>query len=248
MSGHSKWSNIKHRKGAQDKKRASVFTKIGREVTIAAKEGGGDINFNPRLRLAVEKAKTANMPKDVLERAIKKGTGELASDEMMEIRYEGYGPCGTAFIVECVTDNKNRTAGEVRAAFTKKGGNLGTDGAVSWKFKKNGLITIKTTGLDADEFMMVALEAGAEDVREEDGMYEVITDFTEFQTVLENLTKLGYKYEEAEITMIPDIKVNILDIETAKKVMFLYDTLDDLDDVQDVYADFDISDELIEQL
>ncbi|MGL4688261.1 MAG: YebC/PmpR family DNA-binding transcriptional regulator [Fusobacteriaceae bacterium] len=248
MAGHSKWSNIKHRKGAQDKKRASVFTKIGREITIAAKESGGDIGFNPRLRLAVEKAKTANMPKDVLERAIKKGTGELASDEMMEIRYEGYGPCGTAFIVECVTDNKNRTAGEVRAAFTKKGGNLGTDGAVSWKFKKKGLIVIKTTGLDPDEFMMVALEAGAEDVREENDSYEVITDFTEFQSVLENLTKLGYKYEEAEITMIPDIKVNILDIETAKKVMFLYDTLDELDDVQDVYADFDISDELIEQL
>ncbi|MGL5123468.1 MAG: YebC/PmpR family DNA-binding transcriptional regulator [Fusobacteriaceae bacterium] len=248
MAGHSKWSNIKHRKGAQDKKRASIFTKIGREITIAAKESGGDISFNPRLRLAVEKAKTANMPKDVLERAIKKGTGELASDEMMEIRYEGYGPCGTAFIVECVTDNKNRTAGEVRAAFTKKGGNLGTDGAVSWKFKKKGLITIKTKGLEADEFMMTALEAGAEDVREESGLYEIITDFTEFQIVLENLIKLGYKYEEAEITMIPDIKVNILDIETAKKVMFLYDTLDELDDVQDVYADFDISDELIEQL
>lgn len=248
MAGHSKWNNIKHRKGAQDKKRAAVFTKIGREITIAAKEGGGDAGFNPRLRLAIEKAKAANMTKDVLDRAIKKGTGELAGDEMMEIRYEGYGPCGTAFIVESVTDNKNRTAGEVRAAFTKKGGNLGTDGAVSWKFKKNGLITISSAGLDTDEFMMIALEAGAEDVKEEDGLFEVITDYTEFQTVLENLTKAGYKYEEAEITMIPDNKVNLTDLETAKKVMMLFDTLDELDDVQAVYADFDIPDEILEKL
>ena len=248
MAGHSKWNNIKHRKGAQDKKRASIFTKIGREITIAAKEGGGDQGFNPRLRLAVDKAKAANMPKDVLDRAIKKGTGELAGDEMMEIRYEGYGPCGTAFIVECVTDNKNRTAGEVRAAFTKKGGNLGTDGAVSWKFKKVGLITIKTDGLDADEFMMAALDSGAEDVKTEDGLFEITTDFTEFQTVLENLTKAGYKYEDAEITMLPDDKVDISDLDTAKKVMTLFDTLDDLDDVQDVYADFDIPDDILEKL
>lgn len=248
MAGHSKWNNIKHRKGAQDKKRASIFTKLGRELTIAAKEAGGDPGFNPRLRLAIDKAKAANMPKDVLDRAIKKGTGELAGDEMMEIRYEGYGPCGTAFIVECVTDNKNRTAGEVRAAFTKKGGNLGTDGAVSWKFKKVGLITIKSQGIDADEFMMVALEAGAEDVKEEEGIFEIITDFTEFQTVLGNLTIAGYKYEDAEITMLPDNKVNIEDLETAKKVMTLFDALDDLDDVQDVYADFDIPEKIIEQL
>ena len=248
MAGHSKWNNIKHRKGAQDKKRASLFTKLGKEITIAAKEAGGDPNFNPRLRLAIEKAKAANMTKDVLERAIKKGTGELAADEIMEIRYEGYGPAGTAFIVDCLTDNKNRTAGEVRAAFTKKGGNLGTDGAVSWKFKRVGLISIPVNGMDADEFMMQALEAGAEDVREEDGMFDVITDYTEFQTVLENLTKAGFKYEEAELTMLPDNKVEIGDLETAKKVMILFDALDDLDDVQNVYADFDISDELLEQL
>lgn len=248
MAGHSKWNNIKHRKGAQDKKRASLFTKLGKEITIAAKEAGGDPNFNPRLRLAIEKAKAANMTKDVLERAIKKGTGELAADEIMEIRYEGYGPAGTAFIVDCLTDNKNRTAGEVRAAFTKKGGNLGTDGAVSWKFKRVGLISIPVNGMDADEFMMQALEAGAEDVREEDGIFDVITDYTEFQTVLENLTKAGFKYEEAELTMLPDNKVEITDLETAKKVMVLFDALDDLDDVQNVYADFDISDELLEQL
>ncbi|MGL5963078.1 MAG: YebC/PmpR family DNA-binding transcriptional regulator [Fusobacteriaceae bacterium] len=248
MAGHSKWNNIKHRKGAQDKKRASLFTKLGKEITIAAKEGGGDPNFNPRLRLAIDKAKASNMTKDVLERAIKKGTGELASDEMMEIRYEGYGPAGTAFIVDCVTDNKNRSAGDVRAGFTKKGGNLGTDGAVSWKFKKQGVIVIPSTGLDADEFMMEALEAGAEDVKTEEGFFEVITDYTEFQSVLENLTKAGFKYEDAEITMIPDNKVEITDLETAKKIMLLFDTLDELDDVQNVYADFDIPDEILEKL
>ena len=189
------------------------------------------------------------MPKDVLERAIKKGTGELAGDVMMEITYEGYGPSGTAFIVECVTDNKNRTAGEVRAAFTKKGGNLGTDGAVSWKFKKCGLIIVNSKGLDMDEFMMAALEAGAEDVRSEEDVFEVITEFTEFQTVLANLTSAGFKYEEAEITMLPTgEKVNITDLDTAKKVMILYDILDELDDVQNVYADFDIPDEILEKL
>lgn len=248
MAGHSKWSNIKHRKGRQDKKRASIFTKIGRELTIAAREGGGDPGFNPRLRLAIEKAKASNLPKDVLERAIKKGTGELAGDIMMEIRYEGYGPCGTAFIVDCVTDNKNRTASDVRAAFTKKGGNLGTDGAVSWKFKKCGIITINTKGLDPDEFMLVALEAGAEDVKEEDGVFEIITDYTEFQNVLQSLISQGYKYEDAEITMIPDSKVAINDLETGKKVIALYDILDELDDVQEIYADFDVSDDIMEQL
>ena len=148
MAGHSKWNNIQHRKGAQDRKRASLFTKLGRELTIAAKEGGGDPGFNPRLRLAIEKAKAGNMPKDILERAIKKGTGELEGVDYMEMRYEGYGPAGTAFIVDVVTDNKNRSASEIRTAFTRKGGNLGTDGAVSWMFKKQGVITVKSEGLN----------------------------------------------------------------------------------------------------
>lgn len=248
MAGHSKWNNIQHRKGAQDRKRASLFTKLGREVTIAAKEGGGDPGFNPRLRLAIEKAKAGNMPKDILERAIKKGTGELEGVDYMEMRYEGYGPAGTAFIVDVVTDNKNRSASEIRTAFTRKGGNLGTDGAVSWMFKKQGVITVKSEGLDADEFMMAALEAGAEDVSDEGDVFEVITDYTEFQTVLENLKAAGYNYEEAEIAMNPENKVEITDLETAKKVMVLYDALDDLDDVQEVYANFDIPEELLEQL
>ncbi|MGL4392161.1 MAG: YebC/PmpR family DNA-binding transcriptional regulator [Fusobacteriaceae bacterium] len=249
MAGHSKWNNIKHRKGAQDKKRASLFTKLGREVMVAAKEGGGDLDFNPRLRLAIEKAKAANMPKDVLERAIKKGTGELAGDEIMEIRYEGYGPAGTAFIVECVTDNKNRTASDVRSAFTRKGGNLGTDGAVAWKFKKCGCISVESKGKNQDEFMMLALEAGADDVIDDgEEFFEVITEFTKFQEVLENLNKAGVKYIDAEITMLPENKIEIKDLDTAKKVMLLFDTLDEIDDVQNVYADFDISEELLEQL
>lgn len=188
------------------------------------------------------------MPKDILDRAIKKGTGELEGVEFSEIRYEGYGPAGTAFIVDVVTDNKNRSASEVRMTFTRKGGNLGTDGAVAWMFKKQGVITVKSEGIDPDEFMMAALEAGAEDVSEEDGVFEVITDYTEFQTVLENLKTAGYAYEEAEISMNPENKVEITDLETAKKVMVLYDALDDLDDVQDVYANFDIADELLDQL
>lgn len=248
MSGHSKWSNIQHRKGAQDRKRAKLFTKFGRELTIAAKEGGGDPDFNPRLRLAIEKAKAGNMPKDILERAIKKGTGELEGVEYMEMRYEGYGPAGTAFIVDVVTDNKNRSASEVRMVFTRKGGNLGTDGAVAWMFKKEGVITVKADGIDPDEFMMAALEAGAEDVTSEDGMFEVITDFTEFQNVLDNLKAAGYKYEEAEIEMNAENKIEIADLDTAKKVMALYDALEDLDDVQEVYSNFDFTEEILAQL
>lgn len=248
MAGHSKWANIQHRKGAQDKKRAKLFTKFGRELTIAAKEGGGDPNFNPRLRLAIEKAKAGNMPKDILERAIKKGTGELEGVDFIEMRYEGYGPVGTAFIVDVVTDNKNRSASELRMTFTRKDGNLGTDGAVSWMFKKHGLITVKSEGIDADEFMMVALEAGAEDVVEENNVFEITTDYTEFQTVLENIKNAGYSYEEAEITMTAENKVEITDLDTAKKVMALYDALDDLDDVQEVYANFEIADDILAQL
>ncbi|MBC2850821.1 YebC/PmpR family DNA-binding transcriptional regulator [Cetobacterium sp. 8H] len=248
MAGHSKWSNIKHRKGAQDAKRAKVFTRLGKELTIAAKEAGGDPGFNPRLRLAIEKAKAANMPKDNLERAIKKGTGELEGVDYMEIRYEGYGPAGTAFIVEVVTDNKNRSASEVRAAFSKRGGNLGTDGAVAWMFQKKGEIIVPSEGIDYDEFMMAALEAGADDVIEEDGEFTVYTEYTECNNVAEELKKAGFTVTEAEVAMIPDNKVAITDLDTAKKVMALYEALDDLDDVNDVYSNFDISDELLEQL
>ena len=248
MAGHSKWVNIKQRKGRQDKIRGKAFTRLGKEIMIAAKIGGGNVDFNPRLRLAIEKAKAGNMPKDILERAIKKGSGELEGVDFTEMRYEGYGPAGTAFIVEAVTDNKNRTASEMRMTFSRKDGNLGADGAVSWMFKKKGVITVKAEGIDADEFMMAALEAGAEDVTEDDGYFEVTTEYTEFQTVLENLKNAGYQYEEAEISMIPENTVEITDLETAKKVMALYDALEDLDDSQNVYSNFDIPDEILEQL
>ncbi len=247
MAGHSKWNNIKHRKGAQDKKKGKIFTKLGRELTMAAKEGGGDIEFNPRLRLAVEKAKAANMPKENLERAVKKGTGELEGSEFFEIRYEGYGPEGTAFIVDAVTDNKNRTAGEVRAAFTKKNGNLGTDGAVSWMFKKKGVISVPVGNLDFDEVMLDCLEVGAEDLIMEDEFFQIMTEPNKLGEVLKLLEK-NYKCEEAEVAMIPDNKVMITDLEMAKKVLILFDALDDLDDVQEVYSNFEISDEILEQM
>lgn len=248
MSGHSKWNNIQHRKGAQDRKRAKLFTKLGKELTIAAKEAGGDPNFNPRLRLAIEKAKAGNMPKDILERAIKKGTGELEGVDYLEMRYEGYGPNGTAFIVDVVTDNKNRSASEVRMTFNRKGGNLGTDGAVSWMFKKEGVIQVNADGLDADEFMMNALEAGAEDVILEDGVFQVITDYQEFQNVLNNLKEMGYTYTDAQIEMNPENKLVIEDLDTAKKVMVLFEALEELDDVQEVYSNFDFTDEILEKL
>ena len=248
MAGHSKWSNIKHRKGAQDKRRAQLFTKLAKEVTIAAKEGGKDINFNPRLRLALDKAKKQSMPKDNIERAIKKGTGELAGVEYIEIRYEGYGPGGTAFIVEVVTENKNRSASSVRSNFAKNGGNMGSDGAVAWMFNKKGQIILNSEGLDADEFMMEALEMGAEDLIVEGDTFEILTDPTELQAVVEALTEAGYKYEEAEIVMLPENMVKVEDEEMAEKVMKLYEALEDNEDVNDVYANFDISDELMEKI
>lgn len=248
MAGHSKWNNIKHRKGAQDKKRAQLFTKLGREITVAAKEGGGDPEFNPRLRLAIDKAKASNMPKDPLERAIKKGTGELEGVDYVELVYEGYGPAGTAFIVNTLTDNKNRTASDVRSTFSKKGGNLGTDGAVAWMFKKQGIISFKKDGVDSDEFIMFALEAGAEDVIETDEDFQVITGYAEFQNVLDRLKEGNYTYETAEIEMSAENNIEISDLDTAKAVMNLYDALDELDDVQEVYSNFDISDELMEKL
>ncbi len=248
VAGHSKWANIKHRKGRQDKLRAKLFTKLGKELTIAAREGGGDPGFNPRLRLALDKAKAGNMPKDNIERAIKKGTGELEGVEYVEIRYEGYGPSGVAFIVDVVTDNKNRSASSVRSTFSKRGGNLGADGAVAWMFNRKGLISMQAEGIDEEELMMAALEAGAEDVKQEGEGFEVLTEPSDFQVVVDALTEAGYKYEEAEVTFIPENKVEVTDADTAKKIMGLFEALEDLEDVQDVYANFDISDELMEQI
>lgn len=248
MAGHSKWANIQHRKGRQDKLRAKLFTRLGKELTIAAREAGGNPEFNPRLRLALDKAKAGNMPKDNIDRAIKKGTGELEGVEYLEITYEGYGPSGVAFVVEVVTDNKNRSASSVRSNFAKNGGNLGADGAVSWMFHKKGMLEFTAEGLDADEFMMEVLEAGAEDIKEEEGNFVVYTEFTDFAAVKDAIEKSGYEPINAEITMVPENKVDINDEDTAKKVMKLYEALEDNEDVQNVYSNFEINDELMETI
>ncbi|AJE02831.1 YebC/PmpR family DNA-binding transcriptional regulator [Geobacter pickeringii] len=246
MSGHNKWSTIKHKKGAADAKRGKIFTKIIKEITVAAKLGGGDPNGNPRLRSAVDKAKAENMPKDNIERAIKKGTGELEGVNYEEIVYEGYGPGGVAVLVECMTDNRNRTVGEVRSIFTKCNGNMGETGCVSWMFDKKGLIVFGKA-VDFDTLFETALEAGAEDVSDEEEQYEVLTDpssFIEVRTALENA---DFKYESAEITMIPQTMVK-LDGKNAENMLKLMDRMEDNDDVQNVYANFDISVEEMEKL
>ncbi len=246
MSGHNKWSTIKHKKGAADAKRGKIFTKIIKEITVAAKLGGGDPAGNPRLRSAVDKAKAENMPKDNIERAIKKGTGELEGVNYEEIVYEGYGPGGVAVLVECMTDNRNRTVSDVRSTFTKCNGNMGETGCVSWMFDQKGLIVV---GKDADfeKLFEVALEAGAEDVTDEEEQYEVLADPSMFIEVREALEKAGFTYESAEITMIPQTMIK-LDGKNAENMLKLMDRLEDNDDVQNVYANFDISMEEMEKL
>ncbi|GLI40149.1 YebC/PmpR family DNA-binding transcriptional regulator [Geobacter hydrogenophilus] len=246
MSGHNKWSTIRHKKGAADAKRGKIFTKIIKEITVAAKLGGGDPNGNPRLRSAVDKAKAENMPKDNIERAIKKGTGELEGVNYEEIVYEGYGPGGVAVLVECMTDNRNRTVGDVRSTFTKCNGNMGETGCVSWMFDKKGLIVVSKDA-DFEKLFEVALEAGAEDVADEEEQYEVLTDPTSFIEVRDALEKAGFAHESAEITMIPQTMVK-LDGKNAENMLKLMDRLEDNDDVQNVYANFDISTEEMEKL
>lgn len=248
MAGHSKWANIKHRKGRQDAKRGKIFTKLIRELTVAAKHGGGVPADNPRLRLAVDKALTANMSRDVIDRAIARGAGNDAADNVIELSYEGYAPNGVAVIVEAMTDNRNRTAAAVRHAFTKCGGNLGTDGSVAYMFDRKGQISF-APGVNQDALLEAALEAGADDVVvAEDGSAEVFTSFNEFHAVNEALSKAGFKGDEAEVAMIPSITALISELEIAQKVLKLIDMLEDLDDVQDVYHNAEIPDEIMEQL
>jgi YebC/PmpR family DNA-binding regulatory protein len=247
MAGHSKWANIKHKKAATDKKRGKIWTKLLREVTVAAKEGGGDIDANPRLRLTVDKANGANVPKDTIDRAIKRGAGAGEGEDYEEIRYEGYGPGGTAVIVDCMTDNRNRTASEVRHAFTKHGGNLGTDGSVAYMFNKQGIISY-APGADEDSVMEAALEAGAEDVvSNDDGSIDVITSPEDFTAVNDGMVAAGLKPDNAEVTFNASTSAE-LDQDTAEKLMRMVDTLEDLDDVQEVYSNADISDEIMESL
>ncbi len=235
MAGHSKWANIQHRKGRQDEKRGAAFSKVAKEITVAAKMGGGDPGFNPRLRLAVDKAKAINMPKDKIENAIKKGTGELEGVNYEELRYEGYGIAGAAVMVDCLTDNKTRTVAEVRHAFSKHGGNLGTDGSVAFMFKHCGQI-IFAPGVSEDKVMDAAIEAGAEDVStSDDGSIEVITGPGDFLAVKDALAKAGLTPEFAEVTMKPQSESELAG-DDAARMQKLLDALEGLDDVQEVYT------------
>ena len=247
MAGHSKWANIQHRKGAQDKKRGKLFTKLIREITIAARMGGSDLASNPRLRLAVDKGKAQSLPKDNIDRAIKRGAGELDGAEYVEIRYEGYGPGGTAVMVDCMTDNKNRSVAEVRHAFTKFGGNLGADGSVNYLFNHVGLL-LYPVGSDEDAIMEAAIEAGAEDVvSNEDTSIEVITDPADFESVRDTMRESGFEPEDAEITMRATTSAE-LDLKAAGSMVRMLEMLEDLDDVQNVYSNADISDDILAKL
>ncbi len=247
MAGHSKWANIQHRKGAQDKKRGKLFTKLIREITVAAKMGGGDLDANPRLRLAIDKAKAQSMPKDNIDRAIKRGSGETDGDDFNEIRYEGYGPGGTAVMVDCLTDNRNRTVADVRHAFAKFGGNLGADGSVNYLFNEVGQLLYDTVS-NEDEVMEAAIEAGAEDVIvDDDGAIEVLTEPDEFEQVRDNMVAAGLQPESAEITMRASTNAE-LGVKEAGSMIKMLEMLEDLDDVQDVYSNADISDDVLKKI
>lgn len=239
MSGHSKWATIKRKKAKVDAARGKVFTQLGKEIILAAKAGGGDPDNNLRLKNAVAKAKEANIPNDNIQRAIMKGTGELGSGNFEEIVYEGYGPGGVAVMLEIMTDNRNRTAGEIRHLFSRYGGNLGESGCVSWMFEKKGLIVVeKDTGVDEDDLMLAALDAGAEDVKSEDDIFEIITDPDSFEAVREELSGKGIKLSEADVSMIPKTTVKIEGVQE-DQMMKLLDALEDLDDVDEVYSNFE---------
>lgn len=248
MAGHSKWANIKHRKGAADAKRGKIFTRLIKEITVAARMGGGDIDGNPRLRAAVTTAKTVNMPKDNIARAIKKGTGEIEGEVYDEILYEGYGPGGVAVLVECMTDNRNRTVADIRHFFAKSNGNLGESGCVAWMFDKKGTIQIEKSDISEEELMDLALEAGAEDVVEEDNGFQVLTAPEEFETVREALEQAGVTMGDAEISMVPKNTIEVTDENVAKSLMKLLENLEDHDDVQNVHANFDMDDSLMENI
>jgi len=247
MAGHSKWANIQHRKRAQDAKRGKVFTRLIREITVASRMGGSDPGANPRLRLAVDKALAANMPKDTIDRAIKKGAGELDDVNYEEIRYEGYGPGGVAIMVDCMTDNRNRTVSEVRHAFTKHGGNLGTSGSVAFQFTETGVLNYPPNS-DEERIMEAALEAGADDViNNDDDSIDVLVQPSDFQTVLETMQKAGIEPADAEVTMRADVLAP-LSIDDAQTMLKLLDTLEELDDTQNVYSNADFPEDVLNEL
>jgi YebC/PmpR family DNA-binding regulatory protein len=247
MSGHSKWSTIKHKKGAADAKRGKIFTRLIKEITVAARMGGGDVNANPRLRTAIAAAKTENMPKDNIDRAIKKGTGELEGVNYEESTYEGYGPGGAAVLLESLTDNKNRAVADIRHIFAKNGGNLGENGCVAWMFDKKGYINVEKTAADEDTLMETVLEAGAEDVRDDGDHFEILTAPEDFEAVKAAVEEAKIPFVEAEVTMLPQTSANLTG-KDAEKMIRLMEMLEDCDDVQKVYTNADIAEDVIDAM
>ncbi|MFH1468555.1 MAG: YebC/PmpR family DNA-binding transcriptional regulator [Pseudomonadota bacterium] len=247
MSGHSKWANIKRRKGAQDAKRGAVFTKIIRELTVAARMGGADIDANPRLRSALAKAKGASMPRDTIQRAIDKGAGALSGENYEEIVFEGYGVGGVAIIVECLTDNRNRTTGDIRFAFTKYGGNLGTNGCVSYMFSRKGVIRVPAEGVDEDELLMAALDAGAEDMSNEGDVFEITTAMTDLYACATAIQEAGFETSAAELTYLPGTMAEVSG-KHAQTLLKMVDVLEEHDDVQNVYTNADFDEETLAEL
>jgi YebC/PmpR family DNA-binding regulatory protein len=248
MSGHSHWAGIKHKKAAIDAKRGKVWSKVARMIIVAARAGGGDPSANLSLRYAIDKAKAVNMPKDTIEKAIKKGTGEAGGVNFTEVHYEGYGPGGVAIIVEALTDNHNRTAPEIKRIFEKHGGSMGTGGCVNWMFNKKGLITVKTTDADEDELLEIALAAGADDMQNTGELFEITCDPAAYEQLKNTLKEKGIAVEASEISMVPQNTVPISDTSTAKKIISLMEAFEDHDDVQNTYANFDIPDEIISKI
>lgn len=247
MSGHSKWSTIKHKKGAADARRGKVFTRLIKEITVAARLGGGDPDSNPRLRSAITSAKSENMPKENIERAIKKGTGELEGVNYEEVSYEAYGPGGVAVLVECLTDNKNRAVADLKHIMDRHGGSLGEPGCVAWIFKKRGLIVLDRESVDEEKLLELALDAGAEDVQEEESTFEIHTEPSNFEVVRKAVEEAGFTYEIAEVSMVPQNTVR-LEGKQAQQMLNLMEALEDSDDVNNVYANFDIPDDVIEAM
>ena len=247
MAGHSKWANIKHRKAAQDNKKGKIFTKIARELTVAAKIGGGDAASNSRLRLALDKARAANMPKDNVERAIKKGTGEGSDQVFEDVTYEGYAPGGVGILIKALTDNRNRTIMEIRTVITKRGGSMAESGSVAWQFEYKGLIEIPVSACSEDDIMNHALEAGAEDVITDGDVYSITTEPSEFENVRQALETNGLTIEFAELTMKPKTTIDV-EGDAAKKLIAMVEALEDLDDVQEVYGNYKIDDSVFDEL
>jgi YebC/PmpR family DNA-binding regulatory protein len=248
MAGHSHWAGIKHKKAANDAKRGKIWSKLARMIIVAAKEGGGDTDTNLSLRYAIDKAKAANMPKDTIEKAVKKGTGELGSESYDEVLYEDYAPGGIAIMVDGLTDNRNRTGPEIKKIFERRGGSLGASGCVNWMFSKKGLITVKVDAFDENELMEIALNAGADDMENTGSVYEITCEPDSYDELKKSMEDKGVPMEVAELSMVPQNNIEVGDVETARKIMDLMEELEDHEDIQNVYANFDIPDEIVAQL